>query len=116
MPKMLGVISLGIFAAISSGCSWFGDENEPIEIKPNPLPRIKSEVSLSTVWTRKIGDGVGEKALRIEPRIQGKRIISASPDGKVRAHLIDSGKEIWVVDIRDFFEAVLLPSAANTLE
>jgi len=104
MPRMLRVISLAIFAAISSGCSWFGDENEPIEIKPNPLPRIKPEVSLNTVWSKKIGDGVGEKALRIEPKIQGKRIISASPDGKVKAHLIDSGKEIWAADIRDFFE------------
>ena len=54
MPRMLRVISLAIFAAISSACSWFGDENEPIEIKPNPLPTIKSELSLNTVWSKKL--------------------------------------------------------------
>ena len=102
--KMPRVINLAIFTVFLSGCSWFGDENEPVEIKPNPLPRISPEVSFKTVWSKKIGQGSGEKALRIEPKIQGKRIFSASPDGKVRAHRVDSGKEIWAVDIKGFYE------------
>mgnify|MGYP002834776341 CR=1 FL=1 len=105
MARMRRVISLAMVILLSSGCSWFGDENEPVEIKPNPLPKIKPEVSISTVWSKKIGQGVGEKALRIEPKIHGKRVISASPDGKVKSHFADSGKEIWTVDIKDIFEA-----------
>ena len=104
MAIMRRVISLAMAILLSSGCSWFGDENEPVEIKPNPLPKIKSEVSISTVWSKKIGQGVGEKALRIEPKIHGKRVISASPDGKVKSHFADSGKEIWTVDIKEIFE------------
>ena len=104
MARMRRVISLAMAILLSSGCSWFGDENEPVEIKPNPLPKIKPEVSISTVWSKKIGQGVGEKALRIEPKIHGKRVISASPDGKVKSHFVDSGKEIWTVDIKDIFE------------
>ena len=104
MARMRRVISLAMAILLSSGCSWFGDENEPVEIKPNPLPKIKPEVSISTVWSKKIGQGVGEKALRIEPKIHGKRVISASPDGKVKSHFADSGKEIWTVDIKDIFE------------
>ena len=104
MARMRRVISLAMAILLSSGCSWFGDENEPVEIKPNPLPEIKPEVSISTVWSKKIGQGVGEKALRIEPKIHGKRVISASPDGKVKSHFADSGKEIWTVDIKDIFE------------
>ena len=104
MARTCRVISLAMVILLSSGCSWFGDENEPVEIKPNPLPKIKSEVSISTVWSKKIGQGVGEKALRIEPKIHGKRVISASPDGKVKSHFADSGKEIWTVDIKEIFE------------
>ena len=104
MPRTRIVISLVMATFVVSGCSWFGDENEPVEIKPNPLPRIKPEVSFSTVWSKKIGQGAKEKALRIEPTIQGKRVISASPDGKVKSHFADSGKEIWTVDIKDIFE------------
>ena len=104
MARMRRVISLAMAILLSSGCSWFGDENEPVEIKPNPLPKIKPEVSISTVWSKKIGQGVGEKALRIEPKIHGKRVISASPDGKVKSHFADSGNEIWTVDIKDIFK------------
>ena len=104
MLRMRRVISSAMVIVFVSGCSWFGDENEPVEIKPNPLPKIKPEVYISTVWSKKIGQGVGEKALRIEPKIQGKRVISASPDGKVKSHFADSGKEIWTVDIKDIFE------------
>ena len=104
MARMRRVISLAMAILLSSGCSWFGDENEPVEIKPNPLPKIKPEVSISTVWSKKIGQGVGEKALRIEPKIHGKRVISASPDGKVKSHFAGSGKEVWTVDIKDIFE------------
>ena len=104
MPRMRRVISSAMVIVVVSGCSWFDDENEPVEIKPNPLPKINPEAYINTVWSKKIGQGAGEKSLRIQPKIQGKRVISASPDGKVKSHFADSGKEIWTVDIKDIFE------------
>ena len=34
---------LALFAM--SGCSWFGGDDEPEEIKPNPLPSINARSS-----------------------------------------------------------------------
>ena len=34
-----------------SGCSWFGGDDEPEEIQPNPLPTIRAEVTLDTIWS-----------------------------------------------------------------
>ena len=62
MPRTRIVISLAMAIFVVSGCSWFGDENEPVEIKPNPLPKIKPEVSISTVWSKKIGQGAKRKS------------------------------------------------------
>ncbi|MBA59123.1 MAG: outer membrane protein assembly factor BamB [Gammaproteobacteria bacterium] len=89
---------------VFSGCSWFGDgDDEPEEIKPNPLPKIRTETSLKVIWNKKIGKGVDDKALRIEPKIIRKRVFVGTPDGNIRALGSESGREIWAVNVKDFF-------------
>ncbi len=87
-----------------SGCGWFGgDDNAPEEIEPNPLPKIVEEVELDVLWNRKIGNGAGDRAIRLSPAIVGGRVFAASADGNIKALTTDTGREIWSVEISDFY-------------
>ena len=86
-----------------SGCSWFGGDDEPEEIKPNPLPRINEEVRLEVLWNQKIGGGSGDRAIRIRPAITGGRVFAASADGKIKALTENTGRIIWEAEIKDFY-------------
>jgi len=87
----------------ATGCSWFGSDDEPEEIKPNPLPSIQEEVSLRVIWSKKIGKGADDRAVRIRPAIMGKRVYAASADGTVKALMIETGREIWSKKVRDLY-------------
>ena len=86
-----------------SGCSWFGGDDEPEEIKPNPLPGINEEVRLEVLWNQKIGGGSGDRAVRLRPAIIGGRVFAASADGKIKALTTDTGRIVWEAEINDFY-------------
>ncbi len=86
-----------------SGCSWFGGDDEPEEIKPNPLPDINEEVRLDVLWNQKIGGGSGDRAIRLRPAIIGGRVFAASADGSIKALTTDTGRVIWEAEIKDFY-------------
>ena len=88
----------------TAGCSWFGgDDNGPEEIKPNPLPDINEEVGISVIWSRKIGGGADDRAVRIRPGVSGGRIFAAAPAGTVKALTTDTGRVIWEANVKDFY-------------
>ena len=86
-----------------TGCSWFGDDDEPEEIKPNPLPRFNEEIQLEVRWNQKIGSGSGDRAVKITPAIIGGRVFAASADGKIKALTTDTGRIIWEAEVKDFY-------------
>jgi outer membrane protein assembly factor BamB len=88
---------------VMSGCSWFGGDDEPEEIKPNPLPSINEEVRLDVLWNRKIGGGVGDRAIKLKPVIVDGRVFAASADGNIKALTTDKGRVIWDAKIKDFY-------------
>ena len=88
---------------VMSGCSWFGGDDEPEEIKPNPLPSINEEVRLDVIWNRKIGGGVGDRAIKLKPVIVDGRVFAASADGNIKALTTDKGRVIWDAKIKDFY-------------
>ncbi len=92
-----------LLMAVASGCSWFGgggDDDDEVEIKPNPLPKFSREVKLDVVWSRKIGSGADDRAIRLRPAIYGGRVFAASADGHVKALEKDSGRVIWTVEVK----------------
>jgi len=93
------------FLALSamSGCSWFGGDDEPEEIKPNPLPSINEEVRLDVLWNKKIGGGAGDRAIKLKPVIVDGRVFAASADGNIKALTTDKGRVIWDVRTKDFY-------------
>jgi len=86
-----------------SGCSWFGGDDEPEEIKPNPLPRINEEIRLAVLWSQKIGGGSDDRAITLRPAIIDGRVFAASADGKIKALTTDTGRIIWEAEINDFY-------------
>ena len=94
---------------VMSGCSWFGGDDKPEEIKPNPLPSINEEVRLDVLWNRKIGGGSGDRAIRLKPAIIGGRVFAASADGNIKALTTDAGRVIWEAELKDFYTKEELP-------
>ena len=104
MMSLQRLLGIALATTLIAGCSWFGgDDNEPEEVKPNPLTAINAEARLETLWSRKIGDGAGDRAVRLRPAVVGGRIFAASADGTVKALTTDTGREIWSTEIRKLF-------------
>ena len=101
--EALRTLAVLLIIGMIGGCGWFGDDNEPEEIKPNPLPDIAEEVELDAIWSRKIGNGAGDRAIRLKPAVVGGRVFAASADGYIRALTTDTGREIWAVEVKDFY-------------
>lgn len=96
-------LALLAFLAVATGCSWFGDDDEPEEIQPNPLPAIQEEVTLQVIWSQKIGKGADDRAVKLIPTVFDTRVFAAAPDGTVKALTTDTGREIWSRKIRDLY-------------
>ncbi len=107
----LRLVTLFLLALLGS-CSWFGgDDDEPEEIKPNPLPSINKEVSVKVLWNRNIGKGAEDRAIRLKPAIHGGRVFAASADGHVKALQPDGGRVIWEQKVKDFYTKQELSNA-----
>jgi len=101
MRRSLPVLLL--IGQLLAGCSWFGNDDEPEEIKPNPLPSINEEVKLDVIWSQKIGGGAGDRAVKLKPAVSGGRIFAASADGQVKALTTDAGRELWEAQVKRFY-------------
>lgn len=97
--KHLGILLLPFLVA---GCSWFDDDDEDVR-EPAVLTPITSEVSLERLWDVKIGRGAEDKAIQLVPAFSGSRIFAAAADGTVKALETGTGREIWRVNIEDFY-------------
>ncbi|KPD03040.1 outer membrane protein assembly factor BamB [Moellerella wisconsensis] len=76
------------------GCS-----SETDSIVMAPLPQVENQFTPSIVWDRSVGDGVGEFYSDLSPIWDGTAVYAADRKGLVKAFELDSGKEIWSVDL-----------------
>ena len=91
-----------LLLGLLSGCSWFDSKDEEV-IKPAALKKIQSEVTLSALWTARVGAGAADKAIKLEPALSGGRIFAASADGGILAVQADTGNKVWSRDVRDLY-------------
>ncbi|MDA0979021.1 MAG: outer membrane protein assembly factor BamB [Proteobacteria bacterium] len=101
---------LVLLLAALGGCSWFpwsGDDDEPEEVKPNPLPGIQQEVDMEVIWSRKVDD----RAVKLRPAVVDGRVFAAAADGNVLAVASDTGRVIWKKQIKDFYSRQELANA-----
>ncbi len=91
----VGLISL----ALLSGCSWFSGEEDVVVM--SPLPKVDNQFQPTEVWSRSVGNGTGEFYSNLRPAWQDNRVFAADRRGVVKALDIDTGKEIWSVDLSE---------------
>ncbi len=80
-----------VFAALLLGACGTTDDS----LKPAPLPQIESEFAIETVWSHRVGKGVGKQRHHLLPAVSGNTLFAADAFGFVGAYDADSGKLIW---------------------
>jgi len=87
------VFGILIASLLMVGCS----EDEDL-FAPDPLVDIDNKFKVKTLWTTSIGDGIGEKSVKISPVFAYDKIFIADTNGIVAAIDPTNGKKIWEVD------------------
>lgn len=87
---LIGIVSLALLA----GCS---SETDSIVIAS--LPQVENQFTPTIVWDKTVGDGVEQFYSHLSPVWDGSSIYAADRKGLVKAFELDSGKEMWSVDL-----------------
>ncbi|TKI06737.1 outer membrane protein assembly factor BamB [Martelella alba] len=91
----VGLVSLTLLG----GCSWFSGEEDVVTM--SPLPKVENQFQPTVIWSKSVGDGSGEYYANLRPAWQDNRVFAADRFGVVKALDIDSGKEIWSVNLSE---------------
>lgn len=85
-----------VASVLLAGCS-----SETDTIVMSPLPEVANQFSPQTVWDKSIGNGIGKYYSHLSPAWEGTTVYAADRNGLVKALDIDSGVEIWSVDLAE---------------
>ena len=96
--RIVGTISLGLFFSRLLACFLRNDELGP-EI--TPLVKFKAQADIERQWSVSVGDGVGERYLKMTPAIDGKMIYAADANGVVAAFDRMTGKRQWRISLKE---------------
>ncbi|MEQ4673899.1 outer membrane protein assembly factor BamB [Providencia vermicola] len=83
-----------VASALLAGCS-----SETDSIIMAPLPQVENQFTPSIVWDKSVGNGVEQFYSELAPAWDGSAVYAADRKGLVKAFELDSGKEIWSVDL-----------------
>ena len=85
-----------------SGCAAFSwipgigdDEDEEEKTEPAALVDFDAEVNVKRQWKTKVGKGLGNKYIRLQPLVVADRVVAADAYGVVAAFDRFSGDKIW---------------------
>lgn len=80
-----------------TACSLFSSDEEEVRT-PKPLQALEKreeKVELTRVWSKNIGQGIGDRFEQLAPAIQGDVVYIADARGQVMALNRENGREIW---------------------
>ncbi|HGV3503031.1 TPA: outer membrane protein assembly factor BamB [Providencia stuartii] len=83
-----------VASALLAGCS-----SETDSIIMAPLPQVENQFTPSIVWDKSVGNGVEQFYSELAPAWDSSAVYAADRKGLVKALELDSGKEIWSVDL-----------------
>ncbi|ATG16850.1 outer membrane protein assembly factor BamB [Providencia alcalifaciens] len=83
-----------VASALLAGCS-----SETDSIVMAPLPQVENQFTPSIVWDKSIGNGVEQFYSELSPAWDGSAVYAADRKGLVKALELESGKELWSVDL-----------------
>ncbi|AWK14787.1 outer membrane protein assembly factor BamB [Candidatus Fukatsuia symbiotica] len=82
-----------------SGCSLLNSEDEMAVL--SPLPKVTNQFTPDKMWSVSVGSGVAGYYSRLHPTWQGSSIFAADRKGLVQAMEVNSGKQIWRVNLAE---------------
>lgn len=88
---LVGFLSV---AALLSGCS-----SETDVVTMSPLPTVNNQFEPNKVWSTSVGSGVGDYYSHLSPAYQDGRIYAADRKGEVSALNVETGAEVWSVNL-----------------
>jgi outer membrane protein assembly factor BamB len=94
LPARVLLLVLGVALG---GCSWFGDDDEPIE-PPAELTDFDEKLDVDEVWDVSTGPGSELLNLALRPAVEGGRIYAAGREGRVFALDLEKGRSQWRAD------------------
>ena len=77
------------------------EDDEPV------LPEISNKMEPVEVWSSSVGNGIQHFDSRLKPVIFDNKVYAASRDGEIAAFELETGKEVWSIDLRDGDDAPL---------
>ncbi|EKT67202.1 outer membrane protein assembly factor BamB [Providencia alcalifaciens] len=83
-----------VASALLAGCS-----SETDSIVMAPLPQVENQFTPSIVWDKSVGNGVEQFYSELSPAWDGSAVYAADRKGLVKALELESGKELWSVDL-----------------
>ncbi len=84
-----------------TGLALDKDNTEP----PTPLKKIRSEVEVSVLWKKKVGDGYDGQSLRLTPAVFENRVVAAEHGGLIVAYDALTGDQLWKIDTEQSISA-----------
>ncbi len=92
------IVLPGLIAiALLSGCSWFGGEEDVVEM--SPLPKVTNQFTVKKVWSQSVGNGTGDFYSSLIPAWEGDKVYAADRSGLVKAFTVQNGSEQWRADL-----------------
>ena len=91
-----------------AGCAWLtdltnlGENNEAV--KPKQLEPLKSEVEIDRLWKTRIGKSNSGRISMLAPQLFRGTIYAASADGTVKALEASNGRELWAINVSEFYQ------------
>jgi outer membrane protein assembly factor BamB len=94
--KLLAValLTTGLFS-----CSSTDEDEEKGE--PAELVEIVEQFQPKVVWEHSVGDGVGDFFSQLKPVVAYDKVFTSSRNGDTYAFELESGKQVWHVDLSD---------------
>lgn len=80
-----------------SGCGWFSKDNTRI---PTELHAITQTLNVREVWSESMGDGTGDKYLKLHPLLTEDTLYVVNAKGVVMALEARQGERLWEVDTK----------------
>jgi len=90
LSKVLLAVSVSLSA---TGCSVFSSDDS--DLKMAPLPDFESEIKIRKAWSRSVGEGSGERFVKLSPAFDGEAVYVADIEGQVRSFNAKSGRKLW---------------------
>ncbi|MDP5145964.1 outer membrane protein assembly factor BamB [Shewanella sp. ULN5] len=97
------LLAAGLGMALITGCSSSDVEEEPV----SELVEIQASVFPEVIWSKSIGNGVGDYYSQLRPTVRYGKIFVADRDGEVRAYDQQTLELVWSKDFNDEFSEQL---------